>query len=232
MIDGILLIDKEEGITSYDVIRKLKKLLPRGQKIGHAGTLDPFATGLLIVLFGRATKLMERFHQLEKVYTVKGEFGYATDTQDSTGTKTFKTETSNPIPSSQIKDVIEKSFKGKISQLPPIYSAKKINGQKAYTLARKGEDVLLKEKKINIFEFEIIEYDWPLVTFYVRCSTGTYIRTLIDDLGKNLNSYATAIDLRREKIGDFSVKSAIDSKKLDNIDLMENVLNLDVLKNE
>ncbi len=232
MIDGILLIDKEEGITSYDVIRKLKKILPKGQKIGHAGTLDPFATGLLIVLLGRGTKLMERFHQQEKVYIVTGEFGYATDTQDSTGTKISETDISNPILQSEIEATIDSCFKGEISQLPPIYSAKKIKGQKAYDLARGGKEVLLEKKNINIGEFQILEYDWPLVTFHIRCSTGTYIRTLIDDLGKNLNSYATAVSLRRERIGNFSVNSAVNSKQLDKVDLIECVLNLDAIKDE
>jgi len=232
MIDGILLIDKEEGITSYDVIRKLKKILPKGQKIGHAGTLDPFATGLLIVLLGRGTKLMEKFHQEEKVYIVTGEFGYATDTQDSTGTKIFQVETSTPIPQSEIESTIESYFKGEISQLPPSYSAKKIKGQKAYTLAREGKEVILEKKNINIGEFQILKYDWPLVTFHVRCSTGTYIRTLIDDLGKKLNRYATAMSLRREQIGKFSVNSAVNSKDIDKVDLMECVLNLDDIKDE
>jgi tRNA pseudouridine55 synthase len=232
MIDGILLIDKEEGITSYDVIRKLKKSLPKGQKIGHAGTLDPFATGLLVILLGKGTKLMEKFHTFQKRYTVKAEFGYATDTQDLTGIKIAQVPNLKPISKKEIQDVIESSFKGEILQLPPIYSAKKIHGQKAYTLARQGQEVSLERKEIRVDEFTITEYAWPFVTFNILCSTGTYVRTLIDDLGRNLDSLATAVSLRRECIGNFVVTSSIKSKDIEKVDIQEEILNLDLIRNE
>jgi len=227
MIDGILLIDKEEGITSYDVIRRLKYLLPRKYKIGHAGTLDPFATGLLFVLVGKATKLMDTIHGLEKEYEVTAEFGYATDTQDNTGKKINQNDI--VVPRGVIESTISKYFIGDISQLPPQYSAKKINGQKAYDLARQGKEVVLQPRGVKIFQFEIISYEWPVVTFRIVCSTGTYIRTLVNDLGEKVGTYATAIALRRTRIGEFNVNDAISTKAI-NESTLESIMEIDKVK--
>ncbi|PKN02913.1 tRNA pseudouridine(55) synthase TruB [Candidatus Dojkabacteria bacterium HGW-Dojkabacteria-1] len=212
MIDGILLIDKEVGITSYDAIRKLKKVLEKGQKIGHGGTLDPFASGLLLVLLGKATKLMERIHSLEKEYVVKGEFGFSTDTQDITG-KVLEKNTLIPT-IDDIKKVVKESFLGNISQIPPMYSAKKVNGKKAYELARMGESVELKPKEVFIKEFEILQYEYPKIECRIVCSSGTYVRTLIHDLGISLGTYATAKELRRTCIGEFNISNALSSKDI------------------
>lgn len=227
MIDGILLIDKEEGISSYDVIRKLKPLFPRKYKIGHAGTLDPFATGLLIVLLGKATKLMDTIHGLQKEYQVKAEFGYATDTQDCTGTKTKSSSTISPR--GIMETMISQCFIGDIQQMPPMYSAKQINGQRAYDLARKGTDFQLQPRAITVTKFDIIDYDWPFVTFDIVCSTGTYIRTLVNDLGEKVESYATAQTLRRISIGDFNVKDAISSKDI-NESVLDSIIEVDKVK--
>jgi tRNA pseudouridine55 synthase len=208
MIDGILLVDKNEGISSYDVIRKLKKLLPKGQKIGHAGTLDPFATGLLVILLGKGTKLMSKFLTLEKEYTVKAEFGYETDTQDKEGKVVEKKETKK-ISKRDIKKVIKNNFIGEIDQVPPIFSAKKIKGKKAYDLAREGKEVDLPSKRIDVKKFKISEYKWPFVEFKIQCSSGTYVRTLVRDLGRELDTFATAVELRRDRIGAFDVKYSI-----------------------
>ncbi|MFA5633567.1 MAG: tRNA pseudouridine(55) synthase TruB [Candidatus Dojkabacteria bacterium] len=211
MIEGILLIDKEEGITSYDVIRKLKRVLPKGQKIGHAGTLDPFATGLLIILLGKSTKLMNNFLELRKEYEVRVEFGYSTDTQDITGRKTNISKDFKKISKEKIERMIGERFLGRILQLPPQYSAKKVKGKKAYEYAREGEKVDLKPKEIEIYEFDIINYDWPVVDFNVMCSSGTYVRTLANDLGLNLETFATPIKLRRIRIGEFNVSDSLSS---------------------
>lgn len=229
MIDGILLIDKEEGMTSYDVIRRLKYLLPRKYKIGHAGTLDPFATGLLVVLVGKATKLMDTIHELEKEYEVTAEFGYSTDTQDCTGEKTNTSSTTLEISKEELEENIAKYFLGDISQLPPQYSAKKINGQKAYDLARQGKEVELKPKGIRISKYEIVKYEWPFVTFRIVCSTGTYIRTLVNDLGEKVGTYATAIALRRTRIGEFNVNDAISTKAI-NEGTLESIIEIDKVK--
>ena len=229
MIDGILLIDKEENITSYTAIRMLKRILPKGQKIGHAGTLDPFATGLLIILLGKATKLMDTIHSLHKEYEVKAEFGYATDTQDCTGEKIKTSPTLQQVSKEELEENIKRYLLGNISQLPPQYSAKKINGQKAYDLAREGKEVVLKPKDISIYSFDIVEYNWPSVTFRIRCSTGTYIRTLVNDLGEKVGTYATAMELRRTNIGEFDVENAIPTKDI-NEQVVESIMGIDKVK--
>lgn len=214
MIDGILIIDKESGITSYDVIRKLKRILGKDQKIGHAGTLDPFATGLLVILLGRATKMMNTFHTYEKTYLVEGELGYCTDTQDREG-KTIKKDETGISPSrDEIEGVIEKNFMGDITQTPPMYSAKKVEGRKAYDLAREGKEVELKPVNISVSQFEVYEYEYPILKCKIKCSTGTYIRTLIHDLGIKLGTCATTKELRRVSIGSFDVKEAVRSKDI------------------
>jgi tRNA pseudouridine55 synthase len=214
MINGILLINKQKGITSYDVIRKLKKVLPKGQKIGHAGTLDPFATGLLIILLGKYTKQMVNILKMEKEYLVKAEFGYATDTQDVTGEKIKEEEDLEQIPRKRIEEVLNNKFTGVISQIPPQFSAKKIKGRKAYEYARAGKKVRLKPREIEVKECKAVNYNWPLIQFKVVCSSGTYVRTLINDLGEELKSYATAIELERVRIGDYTLDEALDSKDI------------------
>lgn len=227
MIDGILLINKKKGMTSYDVVRELKRILPKRQKIGHAGTLDPFATGLLIILLGKGTKLMERMHTLNKEYIVEAEFGYATDTQDVTGEIVDRCKDSKKIPREKIDEIVKSKLLGRQMQVPPAYSAKKIDGQKAYDLARKGIDVKLEEKEIEVKIFEIVEYLWPKISFRILCGTGTYIRTLINDLGEELGCYATAVELKRISIGNYNLNSAFESSNLKEKDIIDNVITLD-----
>jgi tRNA pseudouridine55 synthase len=214
MIDGILLINKEVGITSYDVIRKLKKVLPRGQKIGHAGTLDPFATGLLIILLGKYTKKMVEILEMEKEYIVKSEFGYATDTQDVTGKKVSETSSLEVVEKAKIEKIVKGNLVGEINQIPPQFSAKKIKGQKAYEFAREGKEVKLEPKSVTIKKFEIESYDWPVVKFRIICSSGTYVRTLINDLGGLLRTYATAVELKRTRIGGYTLEDAVKSEDI------------------
>jgi len=223
MIDGILIIDKESGITSYDVIRKLKRIFDKGQKIGHAGTLDPFATGLFIILLGKATKMMNTFHTYEKTYLVEGELGYCTDTQDREGKVIKKDETKITPSRDEIETIIEENIMGDITQIPPSYSAKKVEGKKAYDLAREGKELTLKPVNISISQFEVYEYEYPMLKCKIKCSTGTYIRTLIHDLGIKLGTYATTKELRRVTIGSFDVKEAVLSKDIC-IENKENIL--------
>lgn len=214
MIDGILLINKQAGITSYDVIRKLKRVLPKGQKIGHAGTLDPFATGLLIILLGKYTKKMPEILEMEKEYVVKAEFGYATDTQDVTGRKTMEVADLKYVKESKTRSLIEENFLGEIKQIPPQFSAKKVKGKKAYEFARKGKEVKLQPKAVTVKSFEIINYDWPFASFKITCSSGTYVRTLVNDLGELLGTYATAVELKRTRIGEYTLENAIKSEEI------------------
>jgi tRNA pseudouridine55 synthase len=220
MIDGILLINKEAGITSYDVIRKLKRVLPRGQKIGHAGTLDPFATGLLIILLGKYTKRMVEILEMGKEYVVKAEFGYATDTQDVTGKKISETPSLEVVEKANIEKILKEIFIGEISQIPPQFSAKKVKGKKAYEFAREGKEVKLQPKVVTVESFEITNYDWPIVTFRIICSSGTYVRTLVNDLGELVGTYATAVELERTRIGEYTLQDAIKSAEIsEDIDL-------------
>ncbi len=216
--NGILLIDKEAGITSYDVIRKLKQYFPKGQKIGHAGTLDPFATGLLVILLGKFTKKSLEIMRMHKSYTVTAEFGYETDTHDPTGNRVAKDDELDEISENEIEEALEK-FRGKIKQTPPDFSAKRVKGKRAYDLARQGKNVKLEPREIEIYRLEQAGHDWPRVKFEVECSKGTYVRTLVVDLAQELGTYATPIELRRTKIGKYDVKDAVGSDKLSKDDL-------------
>lgn len=216
MYDGILLIDKPAGITSYDVIRDLKKKLPKGQKIGHAGTLDPFATGLLIILLGKATKKFDEIQKMPKVYEVEMEFGYETDTQDNTGTVINRTEDLAKVSETQMARSLLK-FTGQILQTPPKFSAKKVSGKSAYKLARAGTEFELKPVSVAIHEIEVTGYDWPKVKLRVKCSSGTYIRTLVSDIGKDLGTFATATELKRISIGDYSLQNVHTPARLSQI---------------
>lgn len=211
-LDGILLVDKEKALTSYSIIRQLKKIIGNDIKIGHAGTLDPFATGLLIVLLGKSTKLTETIHKLHKTYTATAEFGYQTDTLDPTGKIIKRDKSLKNIDTQTIKTIIKQYFQETIIQTPPIYSAQKIKGKRAYDLARQGKKIKTRPKQVTIYRFETLKYKWPRVEFEIECSTGTYIRTLVSDLAHKLCTYATTVELRRTKIGEFSIEHAIPSQ--------------------
>ena len=172
---------------------------------------------------------MDTIHGLDKEYEVKAEFGYATDTQDCTGEKVKTSSTPQQVSKEELEENIQKYLLGNISQLPPQYSAKKINGQKAYDLAREGKEVVLKPKDISIYSFDIVEYNWPSVTFRIRCSTGTYIRTLVHDLGERVGTYATAMELRRTNVGEFDVDDAISTKDI-NERVVDSIIGIDKVK--
>ncbi len=216
--DGFLLIDKEKDWTSFDIVAKLRSIT-RIKKIGHAGTLDPFATGLLIVAIGRgATQRISEFMKMDKEYEATLFLGKISDTYDPEGkisdyTLPLMTKLANLFRSKKItKEKIEKAlkkFNGKIKQVPPMYSAKKIQGKKLYELARQGIVVKRKASLIEIYGIDLVEYAWPRLKIKVRCSSGTYIRTLGDDIGQALHCGAYVESLRRTKIGNFSVAGAV-----------------------
>ena len=215
MLDKILFIDKEKGKTSFDVVRDVRKSL-NVRKVGHAGTLDPMATGLMIVAIGEATKLLEFLLHEDKVYEGELKFGFVSDTYDALGNisefsypdKEFLNEKS-PIPPSLslIKKIVHERFCGKISQIPPKFSAKKINGERAYNLARKGIDFSVNASDVFINSFDILSYDWPFMNFRIDCSSGTYIRSIVNDLGVGLSCGAYMTSLRRISIGRFLIDS-------------------------
>ncbi len=215
-VSGILNIDKPAGITSYDVVDVIKKVFP-GSKVGHTGTLDPVATGVLPILIGDATKLSEELTAENKLYRVKMLLGVETNTYDITGTITFASVVNQD--DIYIRERI-KRFIGKQEQTPPIYSAIKVNGKRAYQYAREGKDVELKPRTIEIYDINNIAVDIKRheVTFDVYCSKGTYVRSLVNDIGKKIGCGATMIELTRLKNGDFDIKNSIklyDFLKLD-----------------
>ncbi|MBN3490478.1 tRNA pseudouridine(55) synthase TruB [Acholeplasma equirhinis] len=212
-MDGILLIHKEAGLTSHDVVYRVKRKL-KLDKVGHTGTLDPFATGLLILLIGKATKLAFLFDDLSKTYEGSIVFGKAYDTDDVTGEVL---ETSNVIPSlNQIESEI-KNFLPRYEQIPPQYSAIKKNGRKAYDIARSGEKVEFDTRKVEIYSFDIINYGEAL-EFKTHVSKGTYIRSIARDLGLKLNTFGALSRLKRMMIGAYDLSQA---KTIDEVELTD-----------
>ena len=205
MKDGWIFIDKPKEISSFEVIRKLRKIL-NIKKIGHAGTLDPFATGVLAVALGEATKSISYFNA-SKFYQFRVLFGIAKDTDDSTG-KTL--QTSDAIPSKKDIDVCLKNFIGFQQQVPPRYSAVKINGKRAYKLARENKTFEIKSKEVNIQNLTCLATEKKEeFIFTMECSSGTYVRSFARDLGKMLNTFAHVSELRRIKIGKFGENNII-----------------------
>lgn len=208
----VLLIDKEINWTSFDAVNKIRILLKnhlgiKKIKVGHAGTLDPLATGLIIVCTGKMTKQITSFQDLQKEYVAVLKFGETTPSFDleSDVDKTFPT---NHITKESLLKVLE-SFVGEIDQVPPLFSAKYINGTRAYEYARKGSELALKAQKVKIFSIELITFEMPFVKIKVICSKGTYIRSLTRDIGKALESGAYLSKLRRIGIGHYNVNNAI-----------------------
>ncbi len=203
---GFILIDKETGPTSHDIIYKLRKITGI-KKIGHAGTLDPFASGLMIVAIDRrATKKIEKFVKLDKKYLATIILGKETDTYDRDG-KIISNYYGEKIPKQKIKKAILK-IKNQTEQIPPMYSAKKINGKRLYELARKNIEIERKPQSIKIFYVKIKKYNWPELQLDIYCSSGTYIRTIANDLGKELGCGAYLKELRRTAIEKYKIKKA------------------------
>ena len=209
-MDGILNIRKEKGFTSHDVVAVLRGIL-HTKKIGHTGTLDPMAEGVLPVCVGAATKLCETFTDHDKEYTAVMRLGETYDTLDITGVMIKKKEVMST--EEEVVSAI-KSFVGGYNQVPPMYSAKKVDGKKLYELARAGKTVERKPVFVDIYDIEILELDIPKVTIRVHCGKGTYIRSLISDIGEKLSCGACMEKLTRTRVGEFDIK---DSYSLDEI---------------
>lgn len=204
--DGILLIDKPTGITSHDVVYRLRHAL-NISRIGHAGTLDPLATGLLIMLIGKATKCSRFFIGMDKCYLGSMKLGETTDSYDSDGT-VIDTRVVEKVDVNDLQTLAD-SFLGINEQVPPMFSAKKLNGRPLYKLARKGHIVERQPVSITIKKFVISKFRGDIVDFFVHCSSGTYIRSLIHDFGQKLGCGAHLCALRRSAIGQFSVDDAL-----------------------
>jgi tRNA pseudouridine55 synthase len=227
MNSGILLINKPAGPTSHDVVDQIRQITGI-KKVGHAGTLDPFAEGLLVVLIGReATKRQAEFLHKNKEYIATLFMGAETDTYDKTG-KIIRECGGISLTQKEIEGVLS-SFRGKILQTPPVYSAKKINGKRAYKLAREGKEIKLEPNKVNIKKLKLLNYEDPRFALQVLCSAGTYIRSLAHDIGHELGSCAYLERLIRTKSGNFDIKNAIKVAELNNKNWQKHLLTSNLL---
>jgi tRNA pseudouridine55 synthase len=228
-MDGLLIIDKPAGLTSHDVVARVRRHLKQ-KRVGHTGTLDPFATGVLVILLGRATRLAQFLSGAEKEYMATARFGYSTDTGDATGQP--KEEVQGPKSKVQgpmvwTSDEIEaalSSLRGEREQVPPMYSAKKVQGRKLYELARQGVEIERKAVPVHIHQLEALPADGALLSqnedgtrdlhLRVVCSAGTYIRTLAEEIGQRLSTGAHLTALRRTRAGQFSIEQAVGLEEL------------------
>lgn len=204
MINGIINIYKENGYTSHDVVAKMRGILKQ-KKIGHTGTLDPAAVGVLPVCLGSATKLCDMLTDQSKEYEARMLLGVTTDTQDMTGTVLLTRDVI--VTEEEVRRTIE-SFVGGYAQIPPMYSAVKVNGRKLYELAREGREIERKARQVSLYRIEILQIETPYVTIRVECSKGTYIRTLCHDIGEKLGCGAAMEQLTRTRVGQFTLASA------------------------
>ena len=217
-MEGIIVVNKPKGITSFDVIRKLKKIL-KTKKIGHTGTLDPLATGVMLMCVGKATKLASDLEAKDKVYIADFDIGYATDTYDIEGKKIA--ENIIEISKENLEQSIKK-FIGNIKQVPPMYSAIKIDGNKLYHLARKGIDVERPERDVTIEYINLLDFKDNKAKIETKVSKGCYIRSLIYDIGQDLGTYATMTALQRKQVGEYSLENSYSLEQIE-----EMVLNND-----
>jgi len=220
-VDGLLIIDKPAGPTSHDVVNRVRRIL-NTRKVGHTGTLDPFATGVLVLVIGKATRLAQFLDKDDKEYDAMIRFGFQTDTGDRTGSRIAECEMPNEEIVRQLAGVSWRQtlskFSGEIEQLPPMYSAKKVEGKKLYESARKGIDVDRKPVKVTIHELEVLSSGDTSMSIRVACSAGTYIRTLAEDIGRVVGVGAHLEELRRTRAGRFSISQSLTLDKLENAD--------------
>ena len=210
-MEGIIVVNKPKGITSFDVIRKLKKIL-KTKKIGHTGTLDPLATGVMLVCVGRATKLASDLEAKDKIYIADFDIGYATDTYDIEGKKIA--ENIIEVSKENLKQSIKK-FIGNIKQVPPMYSAIKIDGNKLYHLARKGIEVERPKRDVTIEYINLLDFKDNKVKIETKVSKGCYIRSLVYDIGQDLGTYATMTALQRKQVGDYSLENSYSLEQIE-----------------
>ena len=205
-MNGLLLINKPVGITSFDVIRVLRRKTGV-RKIGHAGTLDPLASGLMLMLFGTACKQAQALTKLDKRYAAEVQLGATSSTGDREGNLTA---VSDRVPSRDEAEAALAQLTGEISQTPPVYSAIKIDGREAYKRARAGETVVMSSRQVTVYENRLVQYEYPMVGINARVSSGTYIRTLAEDVGKILGTGAHLSGLVRTEVGEYRLGDAVE----------------------
>ena len=211
-MEGIINLDKPAGLTSARAVDAVKRLLPRGTKIGHAGTLDPFATGVLLLLVGRATKSCERLMDAPKQYEATIKFGASTATDDPESPEVPAAPIAPP-PLPTVTAATQR-FVGDILQRPPAYSAMKVAGRRAYDLARGGDVVELEARTVRVYGVDVVGYAWPLLRLRIDCGRGTYIRAIARDLGAALGTAGYLTQLRRTRIGPFTAEEAVQVEQL------------------
>ena len=211
MKEGILIINKPQGITSHDVVSRVRHRFDMRQ-VGHAGTLDPLATGVLIVLLGKSTKLFDRFVAFDKSYRATLKLGLKTTTADIMG-KTIQEKTADGIDENQVKEVFKK-FVGDIEQIPPMVSAVKHKGERLYKIARLGKEVERVARKVRIDELKVLKFETPAVEFFMSCSKGTYVRQLAEDVGEVLGCGACISQIERTRVGHFDIKDSVNLEDL------------------
>jgi tRNA pseudouridine55 synthase len=199
--DGFLVIDKPSGMTSRDVVNRAQTWFPRNTRIGHTGTLDPLATGVLVLAVGLGTRLTEYVQHMAKVYSAGVRFGATSDTDDADGTITPTAEARAPSRDEVVQTLA--GFVGEIEQVPPAYSAAKVTGRRAYDLARKGHEVSLAPRRVMVYAIDVLTYDYPQLELQMRCGKGTYIRSLARDAGQRLGCGGYITSLRRLQVGCF-----------------------------
>lgn len=213
-MDGIIVVNKHKGCTSHDIVYQVKKMVK--EKVGHTGTLDPMATGVLPLLIGKGTRCAKYFNNHDKKYKATLQLGKKTDTADSEGKVIEEKEVSDTIFEKEYLEKILQQFLGKQEQMPPMYSAVKVNGKKMYEYARKGETIEVQPRKIEIYEITLIQ--WNLeekqIEFTVKCSKGTYIRSLCEDIAHKLDTVGYMASLERLQVGEFDIKNAITLEEL------------------
>ncbi len=224
-MNGLLIINKSKGYTSHDVVNVLRKKL-NTKKVGHTGTLDPNATGVLPILVGTATKISKYLVEHEKTYIATIVLGKKTDTGDVEGKIIEEDSNLRDIDKNKLEEVI-KSFLGKQSQIPPMYSAIKVDGKKLYEYAREGKTVELQPREIEIFDINLIEYDDNEIEFSVRCSKGTYIRTLCEDIAKKLGTIGYMKELQRTSVNEFNIENSISLEELEDINIQEKIISIE-----
>lgn len=224
-MDGLVLIDKPKTWTSFDVVAKVRGMVRaitgvKRSKVGHTGTLDPLATGLVVIVVGKYCKRAQEFSKLDKTYEVTAKLGQTSTTGDEEGEKTIVSDTHPDL--RQVNAAVEK-FVGDIQQIPPAFSAIKVDGQRAYKLAREGKEVKIEPRTVKIFDITDVKYDYPTLSFTTKVSSGTYIRTLVEDIGRALGTGAYTTDLRRTTVGDFNIKDAHQMSDI-STDTLKNVI--------
>ncbi len=228
-MDKVIIFNKPKGLTSQQSVSKIKKIL-QVKKAGHAGTLDPMATGVLLVCINEATKITPFLMELEKEYLFKARFGISTDTYDSEG-KILRVIDKFKLHRQALEEIL-KNFTGEIMQTPPMYSAVKVDGKPLHELARKGIEIERKPKKVVIYSIDIESFEPPFVTFRVVCSKGTYVRSLCNDIGQKLGMGAHIVELTRTRVGQFKIEEAFDLEDLkslspDSIQSHRSILSVD-----